>query len=182
MNLPNRLSILRIAMIPLCVGLMYVGTPLTDWIALGVFLLACFTDFLDGHIARARGIVTDFGRFIDPVADKLLVLSVMIMLVERGSLPAWLVIAVLARELSVDGLRMVAAGKGHVIAAGPLGKIKTTVQMVTIAAALIDARPFPQAPFTLVLAVLALGFTLWSGIDYFVKNWSTIFTRKEPMA
>ena len=182
MNLPNRLSILRVALIPLCVGLMYVETAAMDIAALVVFLLACFTDFLDGYIARRRNIVTDFGRFLDPVADKLLVLSMMIMLVSLERLPAWLVVMVLARELAVDGLRMVASGKGQVISAGSLGKVKTVTQMLAVVVAVIDNRAFPEASLTLALSLVAMALTLWSGVDYFIKNRHVLFSSKEPMA
>ena len=182
MNLPNRLSILRVLMIPVCVGLLYVGNAAMDIAALVVFLLACLTDFLDGYIARSRNIVTDFGRFLDPVADKLLVLSMMIMLVSLHRLPAWLVVAVLTRELAVDGLRMVASGKGSVISAGHLGKIKTVSQMLAVAVAVADKRVFPESTFTLALSLIALALTLWSGVDYFIKNRHFLFSSKEPTA
>ena len=170
MNLPNRLSLLRVALIPLCLGLMYAATPLCDALALAVFLIASFTDFLDGHIARSQNLVTDLGRFIDPVADKLLVLSVMILLCAQGKLAAWMVIIVLARELSVDGLRLVAMLKGKVIAAGHLGKIKTVSQMTVISLALVNNWPFGPFPMKEILAWVMVLFTLWSGADYFIKN------------
>lgn len=170
MNLPNRLSLLRVVLIPVCLGLMYAGTPLCDALALIVFLLASITDFLDGHIARSQNLVTDFGKFVDPVADKLLVLSVMILLATQGKLAAWMVIIVLARELSVDGLRLVAMLKGKVIAAGHLGKIKTVSQMVVITLALANNWPFGPFPMKDILSWVMVLFTLWSGADYFLKN------------
>ena len=174
MNLPNRLSLLRVILIPVCLGLMYANTPLCDWLALAVFLIASFTDFLDGHIARARNLVTDFGKFVDPVADKLLVLSVLILLTAQGKLPAWMVVIVLARELSVDGLRMVAALRGRVIAAGRLGKIKTVTQMSAISLAIVGNWPFGAFPMKDILAYVMVAFTLWSGADYFFKNRSVL--------
>ena len=174
MNLPNRLSLVRVLLIPVCVGLMYVATPLFNWLALVVFLIASFTDFLDGHIARSRNLVTDFGKFIDPVADKLLVLSALIMLASQGKIPAWTVVIVLARELSVDGLRMVASLTGKVIAAGKLGKIKTVTQMVTISFLLVDNWPFGVFPVSTILSYAMVAITLWSGVDYFVKNRSVL--------
>ncbi len=174
MNLPNRLSLVRVLLIPVCVGLMYVGTPVFNWLALAVFLIASFTDFLDGHIARSRNLVTDFGKFIDPVADKLLVLSALIMLCVQGKIPAWMTIVVLARELSVDGLRMVASLSGKVIAAGRLGKIKTVTQMVTISFAIVDNWPFGQLPISTILSFAMVAITLWSGVDYFLKNRSVL--------
>ena len=117
MNLPNKLSVARVLCIPAILG--------------------CITDFLDGKIARSRNLVTDFGKFIDPVADKLLVLTTLIMLIHLDKMDAWIVILILCRELAVDGLRMVAVGQGRVIAAGPLGKVKTVFQMLSTIALLV---------------------------------------------
>ena len=113
MNLPNRLTVARVVLIPVMVILMYVGGTVCNLLAAAVFGLAAFTDFLDGHIARSRGIVTDLGKFLDPVADKLLTLSAFIMLIQQGLMPAWATVIILARELCVDGLRMVAVTKGR---------------------------------------------------------------------
>ena len=115
MNLPNKLSLLRVALIPVMVALMLPQTLVCDLLAAAVFAVAALTDYFDGHIARSRHLITDFGKFIDPVADKLLNLSAMMMLVQRGTLPGWVVVLILARELAVDGLRMVAVGQGRVI-------------------------------------------------------------------
>ena len=123
MNLPNRLSLVRMGLIPVLVVLLALRTPVADYVALAVFAFAAFTDFLDGYIARKRKIITAFGTFMDPVADKLLVLSALVMLVDRGLLAGWFPVAVLARELLVDGLRLVAVTRGQVIPAGKLGKI-----------------------------------------------------------
>lgn len=112
MNLPNKLSLLRVALIPVMVALMLPQTLVCDLLAAAVFAAAALTDYFDGHIARSRHLITDFGKFIDPVADKLLNLSAMMMLVQRGTLPGWVVVLILARELAVDGLRMVAGGAG----------------------------------------------------------------------
>ena len=178
MNLPNRLSLLRVALIPVCLGLMYVSTPLFDWLALAVFLIASFTDFLDGHIARSRNLVRDFGKFVDPVADKLLVLSTMIVLTAQGKMPAWMVVIVLARELSVDGLRLVTMLSGRVIAAGKLGKLKTVSQMIAVSFAMINNWPFGAFPMKEILSYIMTAMTLWSGVDYFVKNRSVLSTRE----
>lgn len=161
MNLPNKLTLLRVAMIPVCLALIAANA----WTAAAVvFLLACVTDFLDGHIARKQGIVTVFGKFADPVADKLLVLTVMILLNARGALPAWAVCVVAARELMVDGLRLVASGKGIVVAAGMLGKLKTNAQFACVLAALL--LPFPHW-LTLALCALMAALTVVSGAQYF---------------
>ena len=130
MNLPNKLSVARVLCIPAIVALLHIPVPACRLTAAALFILGCLTDFFDGRIARKQNLVTDFGRFIDPVADKLLVLTTLIMLVYLNLMPAWIVIVILCRELSVDGLRMVAVTKGHVIAAGPLGKWKTACQMI----------------------------------------------------
>ena len=116
---------LRILMIPVFVILALMNAPAAQYAAVGVFVLAAITDALDGHIARKNGLVTNFGKFIDPIADKLLVMSALIVLVERGRMPGWVCIVMLAREFAISGFRLVAAGTGKVIAAGILGKIKT---------------------------------------------------------
>ena len=187
MNLPNKLSLLRVALIPVMVVLMLPQTLVCDLLAAAVFAVAALTDYFDGHIARSRHLITDFGKFIDPVADKLLNLSAMMMLVQRGTLPGWVVVLILARELAVDGLRMVAVGQGRVIAAGKLGKIKTASQMVMLLFVLITHQPALTAPAWDVVNATVLGapwmrwistaltlwvavITLWSGIDYFVRN------------
>ena len=178
MNLPNKLSITRMALIPVMVALMYPNNLICNLLAAAVFGAAAFTDYLDGHIARKEGIVTDFGKFIDPVADKLLNLSAMIMLIHLGLMPAWMVIVILARELCVDGLRMVAVVNGKVIAAGKLGKIKTVSQIVLVLWLMLFRLPVSGNVISLVLALWVVGITLWSGIDYFVKNGSCLMNSK----
>lgn len=157
MNLPNKLSLLRVALIPVMVALMLPQTLVCDLLAAAVFAVAALTDYFDGHIARSRHLITDFGKFIDPVADKLLNLSAMMMLVQRGTLPGWFVVLILARELAVDGLRMVAVGQGRVIAAGKLGKIKTASQMVMLLFVLITHQPALTAPAWDVVNSTVLG-------------------------
>ena len=160
MNLPNKLTLLRVFMIPLCLGLWALGQPVA---AAAVFALAAATDFLEGYIARKRNIVTVFGKFADPVADKILVLTAMIFLCADHRLPAWAVSIVAARELMVDGLRLVAVGKGNVIPAGWLGKIKTNLQYFCVLSAML----LPENHWiTLVLAVLMSILTVWSGAQY----------------
>lgn len=170
MNLPNKLSLLRVALIPVMVALMYPNTPVCNGLATAVFALAALTDFLDGHIARKNHIVTDFGKFVDPVADKLLVLSALIMLIQQGLMLAWVTVVILARELCVDGLRMVAVTHGQVIAAGKLGKIKTVSQIVLILWLMIARQPVMRSWISGILALWVLAITLWSGVDYFVRN------------
>jgi len=173
MNLPNKLSLLRMALIPVMVALMYVDHPVCQLLAAAVFGAAAFTDFLDGHIARKQGLVTDFGKFIDPVADKLLTLSAFVMLTRGGMMPHWALVIILARELCVDGLRMVAVGQGRVIAAGPLGKIKTVSQIVLILWLMIFRLPVFSGGFGVISTLGCLwvaAITLGSGVDYFVRN------------
>ena len=161
MNLPNRLTILRIIMIPVCLAFWALGL---HFLSAVVFALAAATDFLDGYIARKQNIVTTFGKFADPVADNILVLTAMIFLTASGRLPAWAISIVAARELMVDGLRLVAVGKGNVIAAGWLGKIKTNLQFFCVLSGML----LPQSHWiTLVLAILMAIMTVWSGAQYF---------------
>ena len=174
MNLPNKLSIARVLCIPAIVTLLHFHSDTCRIIAAVLFIIGCLTDFLDGRIARKRNLITDFGKFIDPVADKLLVLTTLIMLVHLQKMPAWIVIVILCRELAVDGLRMVAVTKGQVIAASPLGKWKTACQMVVISAVLIlDLSVYEAWPLT-VLTVVVVILTLVSGVDYFVRNTSVL--------
>ena len=160
MNLPNKLTLLRICLIPLCLLLWALGLPIPAAIK---FAVAAITDFFDGYIARKQNIVTVFGKFADPVADKVLVLTAMVFLCADGHLPAWAVSIVAARELLVDGLRLVAAGKGNVIAAGWLGKIKTNLQYFCVIAAMV----LPKGHWlTLTLTILMAIMTVWSGWQY----------------
>ena len=135
---------------------------------------------MDGHIARSRGLVTDFGKFMDPIADKLLVTAVMIMMVERGLMAGWILVIFVAREFIVSGLRLVAAGKGTVLAAGKLGKLKTATQMAALIVSLTCYYAMDGAPLEWMqilsnaLIYLALIFSVWSGTDYLVRNRSVI--------
>ena len=169
MNLPNKLTLLRIILIPVFLGVLYWGFPGTDYanyIALVVFIIASLTDMLDGKIARARNLVTDFGKFADPLADKMLVMAAMVWFVEIGQMPAWMVWVVLCREIAVSGLRMLAADKGRVIAAGWSGKVKTASTMVCI---VLMFLPIPAVLNTVCIWVITVT-TLYSGVEYFVKN------------
>ena len=170
MNLPNKLSLLRVALIPVCVALLLAGTGLCRALSVAVFCLAAFTDFLDGYIARKNGIVTNFGKFIDPVADKLLVLCTVASLVSLGQCPAWICVVLLFRELAVDGLRMVAVEQGSVIAAGKLGKVKTVLQMLALIALLIWPDGWTGVTLGNTLMVLAVIMAAVSGAEYFIRN------------
>jgi len=161
MNLPNKLTLLRVALIPLCLLFTMLGLNV---LAAALFIIACLTDYLDGYIARKQGIVTNFGRFADPVADKILTLTMMTALLARGDYFWWAAVIVAARELAVDGLRLVAVDQGIVIPAGNLGKVKTNFQFFSILSSLL------KAPFwlSLTLAILMALLTLISGIQYFI--------------
>lgn len=164
-------------MIPVFVILALMNAPTAQYAAVGVFVLAAITDALDGHIARKNGLVTNFGKFIDPIADKLLVMSALIVLVERGRMPGWVCIVMLAREFAISGFRLVAAGTGKVIAAGILGKIKTVTQMIAVIALLltaIDGVFAPLGTFADIAMYVSAFMTVWSGADYIIKNFDCI--------
>ncbi|MCH4890928.1 CDP-diacylglycerol--glycerol-3-phosphate 3-phosphatidyltransferase [Acidaminobacter sp. JC074] len=172
MNLANRLTLLRVIMIPFFVFFLLKGDPTNMAIAGGIFILASITDFLDGYIARSRNLVTKFGKFMDPLADKLLVMSAFICLVELQIVPSWIVIVILAREFIVSIFRAIAASEGIVIAAGKLGKYKTTTQMIAIILLCFGNFPFnslniPVDQFFLYLCAI---LTILSGLDYILKN------------
>jgi len=184
MNLPNKLSLTRVALVPVMVILLHFDSLACRLCAAAVFGAASFTDFLDGHIARKNGLVTDFGKFIDPLADKLLVLCALIMLCDRGLMFSWAVCVILARELAVDGLRMIAVSKGKVIAAGQLGKIKTVSQIILVLWQMIFAIPLINESCIwwsipgLLFAFWVVAITLWSGIDYFINNGKCLLESK----
>lgn len=186
MNLPNKLTLLRIILTPVFLGVLYWGFPGADYAALAIFIIASLTDLLDGKIARKYGLVTDFGKFADPLADKILVVSAMLWFVEQGRMPAWMLAVVITREFAVSGLRMIAVDNGRVIAAGWSGKVKTAATMVCIAVMLylggvlaayrsgayLTAVPWDRY-ISWIDAVCAWAITLttlWSGVEYFVKN------------
>ncbi len=172
MNTATKITLVRIILIPFFVAtlLLAMDNPALDylrWVALVIFVVASVSDFVDGYIARHCNQVTDFGKFLDPLADKLLVTSAFIMYVAWGRMPAWLVIIVIAREFAVTGLRMVAASNGTVLAAGWSGKIKTACTMVGLIAMM--AIPTSVVLDTIVNLVI-LVTTIYSGTEYFVKN------------
>lgn len=183
MNLPNKLTLIRIAMIPVFLFfLMCDFVPYSNYIALAIFILASVTDSLDGQIARKTGQITDFGKFADPLADKILVLSALIGLIELDQIGAIPVIVIIAREFMVTGLRIVAIGSGKVIAAGFSGKLKTVTQMLVVILLLV-AQPIRAVYPSIELAVqisiwLMVGITVYSGIEYMVQNWHVVDYRK----
>lgn len=220
MNLPNKITIARVVLIPLMVIIPFFhldneliwGITVGNLLCLVIFLLASFTDFLDGHLARKNNMVTNFGKFLDPLADKLLVAAALIMLVESGIIPAWIPIIILAREFSVSGIRMLAASEGKVIAASWYGKVKTVSQMVAISLAFLCTDRFmawrkmewwtlgemmPSDSFDpgggvysvlnyncllnflmSVAMLVAVGATIFSGIDYFKKSKEIVMKSK----
>ncbi|MCM1155626.1 MAG: CDP-diacylglycerol--glycerol-3-phosphate 3-phosphatidyltransferase [Roseburia sp.] len=169
MNLPNKLTMFRVILIPFFVLFMLVEiTNVDKWIALAIFIIASLTDLLDGKIARKYNLVTNFGKFMDPLADKLLVCSALICLVELAKIPAWMVIIIIAREFIISGFRLIAADNGVVIAASYWGKFKTTFQMVMICLLIADIAAINI--ITYVITWIALILTVISLIDYLVKN------------
>lgn len=169
MNLPNKLTMFRVILIPFFVLFMLVDiTNVDKWIALAIFIVASLTDLLDGKIARKYNLVTNFGKFMDPLADKLLVCSALICLVELSALQAWIVIIIIAREFIISGFRLIASDNGVVIAASYFGKFKTTFQMVMICLMIADIEAL--GILTTVVMWLALILTVVSLIDYLVKN------------
>lgn len=199
MNLPNKITVARMLLIPVMIIIPYLGlndilfgsVTIGKFITLIIFLIASFTDFLDGYIARKNNLVTTFGKFLDPIADKLLVLSAMIMLVEDGIIPAWIPIIIAAREFIVSGIRMLAAGDGKVIAASWYGKVKTVSQMVAIGLAFLSTNSFMEfintkmttGAFTLniimsLAMIVSVVATIFSGIDYFMKSKDIVLKSK----
>ena len=171
MNLPNKLTTLRVIMIPFFVFFMLtdVGGSANKWIALALFVVASLTDFLDGKIARKYNLVTNFGKFMDPLADKLLVCSALICLQDLDRVPAWVVIVIIAREFIISGFRLVASDNGIVIAASYWGKFKTTFQMLMIIVMIMNLRGVFDMVGT-VLMWIALALTIISLVDYIAKN------------
>ena len=170
MNLPNKLTLFRVFLIPVFVVFMLVSVtgPYDKWIALAIYVIACLTDMLDGKIARKYNMITDFGKFMDPLADKLLVCSAMICLIELGRLPAWIVIVIISREFIISGFRLVAADNGVVIAASWWGKFKTVFQMAMTILMIADIEAL--RPVTRIVMWIALILTVVSLIDYLWKN------------
>ncbi|MBE6029228.1 MAG: CDP-diacylglycerol--glycerol-3-phosphate 3-phosphatidyltransferase [Clostridiales bacterium] len=177
-NLPNQLTIGRVCAIPLFIILLMMGFRVAATV---LFLLAAFTDMLDGKIARKYNLVTNFGKLMDPLADKLLTMAAFVCLVELGDIPAWMVVVILGREFIITGMRQVAAAEGIVIAAGWSGKIKTVCQMIAIPLLMLNNWPCSMLPFNLPLDQIALWaalvMTIWSGAEYIIKN-KQVFSMK----
>jgi len=166
MNTANKLTMLRVLMIPLFLVILYLWYPASNYAALAIFILASLTDLLDGYIARHYNQTTDFGKFMDPLADKLLVIAAMMWFAELGKMPLMVIFVVLVREFAVSGMRMVASDKGRVIAAGWSGKVKTASTMVCLCLMFL---PVPNVINTICWVVI-LVTTVYSGLEYFIKN------------
>ena len=170
MTTASKITLVRVAMIPVYMVFMYLsaGEPgLWMWLALGVFILASLTDYVDGHIARKCNQVSDFGKFLDPLADKLLTIAAMTMFCEWGAFPAWALMIVLTREFAVTGLRLVAVGNGTVIAAGWSGKVKTASTMI----GLCVMMAFPTDPvLSWIVMLVIVVTTVYYGVEYFIQN------------
>ena len=175
MTTASKITLVRVVFIPILMVLMYLSGGCANiwmWLALGLFIIASITDYIDGHIARTRNQVTDFGKFLDPLADKLLVIAAMCMFCQWGMMPAWALMLVLTREFAVTGLRLVAVGKGKVIAAGWSGKVKTATTMISLCVWMA----FPGIPLLSgVIIGLIVVTTIYSGIEYFVQNWKCLW-------
>src|SRR5690625_5018042 len=184
MNLPNKITLSRIFLIPIFILILSIPMdwgewqwdhyylPITHFIAGIIFLIASLTDWLDGYYARKYNLITNMGKFLDPLADKLLVSAAFILTVQMELAPAWIVIVIISREFAVTGLRLVAAGEGIVLAASSMGKLKTASQIIAIALLLFHNFPFVfvNFPLDMIMLYIALILTAWSGIDYFIKN------------
>ena len=178
MTTASKITLVRVVLIPVFMVFLILSAndPTLRWVALGVFALASLSDFIDGQIARRCNQVTDFGKVLDPLADKLLVTSCLIIFVGQGRMLDWIVFIVVAREFAISGLRMVAANNGKVIAAGWSGKIKTASTMV----GLLLMMALPGKPtLDLVVSIIILVTTIYSGVEYFVKNWHILLPKKE---
>ena len=175
MTTASKITLVRVAFIPLLMLFMYQSGGQSNvwmWLAFAVFIIASLTDYVDGQIARTRNQVTDFGKFLDPLADKLLVIAAMCIFCQWGMFPAWALMLVLAREFAVTGLRLVAVGKGKVIAAGWSGKVKTASTMIGIC----TWMAFPQVAWLsyIVIGVIVIT-TIYSGVEYFIQNWKCLW-------
>lgn len=180
MNLPNKLSLFRVVLVPVLVLVYYLGSRqglvdpskvlLIDFFIAPIFIVASLTDFLDGYIARKYNMVTVFGKFIDPLADKLIVMAALLVLNDAGIVPVWITVVILSREFIVTGIRLIAVGEGKVIAAGKLGKYKTASTMVALV--LLLMIPYLAVLGDIGMYILYLGtlLTVISGVDYFIKN------------
>ncbi len=192
MNIPNQISMFRIFLIPVFMIFMLIDfnwgeasflgatIPVNHLIGAIIFIIASITDFIDGYYARKYNLVTNMGKFLDPLADKLLVSAALIILVQFGVAPAWVVILIISREFAVTGLRLILANTGEVVAANQLGKIKMWTQIIAISSLLLGNVFFEMFnfPFDMIMLYVCLFFTLWSGFDYFYLNRKVLLDSK----
>lgn len=173
MNLANKITLFRVLLVPVFMIVLYSNNT---YLAASIFIIASLTDTLDGYIARSRNMITNFGKFVDPLADKVLVSAALISLVELGRIPGWVVVLIIAREFTITGFRTIAASEGITIAASPLGKIKTITQLLAIISLLFNNYPFSliNLPFANIMLYISLFFTIISGVDYIYKNKSAL--------
>ena len=178
MTTASKITLVRVVLIPVFMLLLYLskGAEALKWAALAVFIIASLTDMVDGKIARKYNQVSDFGKFLDPLADKLLVISAMCIFCEWGMFPAWALMIVLAREFAVTGLRLIAVGGGRVIAAGMSGKIKTFATMVGLCFMIVFRN---WAWLNWLVLIVIVGTTLYSGVEYFMQNWDVLNLKKK---
>lgn len=176
MNLPNKITFIRVLLVPVFILMFYINIPHNQLYAGIIFIIAALTDTLDGYLARKYSLVTNLGKFIDPLADKLLVSAALILLVEVGTIPAWVVIIIIAREFTITGFRIIAASEGVTIAASSLGKFKTITQLIAIILLLFNNMFFEQfnIPMDQIFLYISLAFTVLSGFDYIYKNRNTL--------
>ena len=172
MNTPNKLTVARIIATPIFMATMLINFPFHYTVSMILFIAASLTDLIDGKMARKHNLVTDFGKFLDPLADKLLTIAAMVMFCEWGMMPAWALMTVLTREFAVTGLRLVAVGKGKVIAAGWSGKVKTASTMVGLCVWM--AFPASDLIAGIVTGVIVVT-TVYSGVEYFIQNWNCLW-------
>ncbi len=186
MTLANKITFFRICLIPVFVVIALLQIPhVSDLLAAVIFVFAAATDALDGYIARSRNQITVLGKFLDPLADKLLICSALIVFVQIGRVDAWIVILIIMREFAITGLRTIAVSEGEVVAASPLGKLKTISQIIAVTALFLQntivlqsfMSPFAAHVFAQILLYLALFFTLYSGVDYIWKCRTFLFTK-----
>ncbi len=174
MNLPNKLTLLRVILVPIFIAFMTVNDTRANIVGLVIFIIASLTDMLDGKIARARNLVSDFGKFADPLADKMLTTAAFLVFMQKDIIGAWPVFIILVREFAVSGIRLVAAADGTVIAASFWGKFKTVTQMISIIVGIvlmcIPAIPYTEL-ITAILVWICVFFTVVSGVEYIAKNW-----------
>ncbi len=178
MNLPNRITLMRVILIPVFVVFMLIDIKYNNYYAFAVFVIACISDFFDGYLARKWNLVTNFGKFADPLADKILVSAALILFVGKGLMPEWAVIVIIAREFIISGVRLIGAESGVVIAAGMWGKVKTVVQMIMAIFLILDFDYYYVNVFEQFLIYASVALSVISLFDYLIKNRGLFIDKK----